>query len=275
MGKSRLVQELCDRAGVPYFFFTATKGASPVEAVTAFTAELRDSPLPRERDLIPDLATGSWPDALRLLASALPDIPSVVVLDELPWLAEQDALFDGALQTAWDRLLAPRPVLLLLLGSDLHMMERLTAYDRPFYGRADNLVLGPLNPAETGQALRTPHSSHPPKPNRPAERRPKSPVLPLAGAAAGAAEVVGRGGGLAVVVVRGAGGVQPERRGVGGADELVVGDPGRPGGGAEQTVAHVGARGRTALGDFAEGGDHLGGGEAVVRQARSRPGIQG
>jgi uncharacterized protein len=57
------------------------------------------------------------------------------------------------LQTAWDRLLSPRPVLLLLLGSDLHMMARLTAYDQPFYGRADNLVLGPLNPAETGHAL--------------------------------------------------------------------------------------------------------------------------
>jgi hypothetical protein len=44
-------------------------------------------------------------------------------------------------------------VLLLLLGSDLHMMERLTAYDRPFFGRADNLLLSPLNPAEVGQAL--------------------------------------------------------------------------------------------------------------------------
>lgn len=153
VGKSRLVQEFCDRAGVPYFFFTATKGASPVEAVAAFSGELRESALAREPQLLPSLENGSWPDGLRLLASALPDTPSVVVLDELPWLAEQDDLFDGALQTAWDRLLAPRPVLLLLLGSDLHMMARLTAYDRPFYGRADNLVLGPLNPAETGAAL--------------------------------------------------------------------------------------------------------------------------
>jgi hypothetical protein len=71
----------------------------------------------------------------------------------VPWLAEQDGLFDGALQTAWDRLLSTTPVLLLLLGSDLHMMERLTAYDRPFFGRADNLVLGPLSPADIGQAL--------------------------------------------------------------------------------------------------------------------------
>ena len=89
----------------------------------------------------------------RVLAAALPPAPSIVVLDELPWLAEQDARFDGALQTGWDRLLATRPVLLLLLGSDLHMMERLTAYDRPFFGRADNLVLGPLNPAETALRL--------------------------------------------------------------------------------------------------------------------------
>ncbi|MGH3931709.1 MAG: DUF234 domain-containing protein, partial [Pseudonocardiaceae bacterium] len=43
-------------------------------------------------------------------------------------------------------------VLLLLLGSDIHMMARLTAYDRPFFGRADNLVLGPLTVAETGAA---------------------------------------------------------------------------------------------------------------------------
>lgn len=153
VGKSRLVQEFCDRAGVPYVFFTATKGASPVEAVAEFLSELRESALPSDGELVPSGGLGSWPDAFRALASSLPDRPSIVVLDELPWLAEQDDLFDGALQTAWDRLLAKRPVMLLMLGSDLHMMERLTACDRPFYGRADNLILGPLNPAETGEAL--------------------------------------------------------------------------------------------------------------------------
>lgn len=153
VGKSRLVQEFCDRAGVPYLFSAATKGASPVEAVASFTRDLRESALPGEPGLIPRLDGGNWPDAFRVLAAALPDTPSIVVLDELPWLAEQDPVFDGALQTAWDRLLSAKPLLLLLLGSDLHMMERLTAYDRPFYGRADNLVLGPLNPADLGRAL--------------------------------------------------------------------------------------------------------------------------
>lgn len=153
VGKSRLVQEFCDKAKVPYVYYTAIKGASPVESVNSFLAELKGSRLPADADLVPDSASGGWPDAFRALAAALPRTPSIVVFDELPWLAEQDPSFDGALQAMWDRQLADKPVLLLLLGSDIHMMERLTSYDRPFYGRADNFVLPPLNVAETGQAL--------------------------------------------------------------------------------------------------------------------------
>ncbi len=153
VGKSRLVQEFCDTSGLPYCYFTATKGVSPVEAVSAFLAELKESGLPADTELVPDTAAGGWPDAFRALANVLPPTPAIVVLDELPWLSEQDETFDGALQTAWDRLLRQRPILLLLLGSDIHMMERLTAYDRPFYGRADTLALTPLNPHEVGSAL--------------------------------------------------------------------------------------------------------------------------
>ena len=150
VGKSRLVQEVCTRSGLPYLFFTAVKGASVTESTGQFLAALAESDLPADRALLPAAPpAGGWGEMLRTLAGALPDRPCIVVLDELPWLAEQDATFDGQLQVAWDRLLSQRPVLLLLLGSDLHMMQRLTAYDRPFYGRADNLVLGPLNLAET------------------------------------------------------------------------------------------------------------------------------
>jgi AAA+ ATPase superfamily predicted ATPase len=153
VGKSRLVQELCDRAGLPYLYFTAVKGASVAESTAQFLADLTESGLAADPGLLPGTPpVAGWGDMLRLLAGALPDRPSIVVLDEVPWLTEQDETFDGHLQNVWDRLLSNRPVLLLLLGSDLHMMQRLTAYDRPFYGRADNLVLGPLNLAETADA---------------------------------------------------------------------------------------------------------------------------
>ncbi|MEV6302674.1 ATP-binding protein [Actinoplanes sp. NPDC051861] len=153
VGKSRLVQELCDRSGLPYLYFTAVKGASVTESATQFLSALAESALPNDHSLLPVTPPpGGWGDMLRILAGSLPDRPCIVVLDELPWLTEQDETFDGHLQVVWDRLLSRRPVLLLLLGSDLHMMQRLTAYDRPFYGRADNLVLGPLNLDETATA---------------------------------------------------------------------------------------------------------------------------
>ena len=63
VGKSRLVQEFCDRAGLPYFSFTAVKGASSVEATTQFLAELVESALPRDRDLVPvGRPAGGWAD---------------------------------------------------------------------------------------------------------------------------------------------------------------------------------------------------------------------
>ena len=67
VGKSRLVQEFCDRSHVPYVFYTATRGASPTEAVGAFLTELRDSGLPRDRDLVPVDSAAGWPDAFRAL----------------------------------------------------------------------------------------------------------------------------------------------------------------------------------------------------------------
>ena len=75
VGKSRLAQEFCDRAGVPYLFSAATKGASPVEAIAAFLAELRDSALPRDPDLVPAEPTASWPDAFRVLPPYFRTLP--------------------------------------------------------------------------------------------------------------------------------------------------------------------------------------------------------
>jgi hypothetical protein len=72
--------------------------------------------------------------ALRLLARALPeDRPSVVVLDEMPYLIRTDAGFEGTLQKTFDRELSRKPVLLICVGSDLAMMEALNGYGRPFH----------------------------------------------------------------------------------------------------------------------------------------------
>lgn len=160
VGKSSLVEEFLSRAEVPYLFFTAA-GGSAEDELTELLDAAASSTLP-ERSLFAEEAPTQWNAAFRLLAEILPDdSPSVVVIDEVPYLMDRIDAFEGMLQRAWDRLLSRKPVLLLLVGSDLSMMEALNSYDRPFHQRGREMVLGPLNPADIGDMIgldRRPHS---------------------------------------------------------------------------------------------------------------------
>ncbi|TQK44261.1 hypothetical protein FBY35_5753 [Streptomyces sp. SLBN-118] len=148
VGKSRLVQEFCDRSEVPYVVFQATRGRNPVAERSDFTAAIAQSPLPGA-ELVSGLQAGDWNQALRSLAMAVPDDrPSIAVIDEVPWLVEQDQEFEGALQTVWDRHLSSKPVLLMLVGSDMSVMEALQSYGRPFFGRAAKMTVQPLHLAD-------------------------------------------------------------------------------------------------------------------------------
>ncbi len=86
--------------------------------------------------------------------TASPDAPVVVVLDELPYLMGSDPAFESVLQRVWDHTLQGRPVMLVVVGSDLATMEALSSYDRPLYGRVrlERVVL-PLNLAEVAGML--------------------------------------------------------------------------------------------------------------------------
>ncbi|WP_239381130.1 ATP-binding protein [Frankia sp. CIT1] len=148
VGKSRLAQEFCDRSGVPYVIFQATRGRNPIAERTDFTETLAQSALPGA-ELAAGMGTADWNHALRALAVAVPDAtPSIAVIDEVPWLVEQDREFEGALQTVWDRHLSAKPVLLLLVGSDMSVMEALGHYGRPFFGRAATMIVRPLHLAD-------------------------------------------------------------------------------------------------------------------------------
>ena len=132
VGKSRLVEEFVEQAGLPHVFFTAV-GGSREEDLAGFTVEVSASSLPNAEHFADFTTPQSWDAALGLLATALPaDTPSVVVLDEMPYLVREDPSFEGALQKAFDRTLSKLPVLLILIGSDIAMMEQLNTYGRPY-----------------------------------------------------------------------------------------------------------------------------------------------
>ncbi|MDF6043452.1 ATP-binding protein [Streptomyces sp. JH14] len=155
VGKSSLVEEFLRRTEAPNLFFTAA-GGSAEDELTELLDAVATSTLP-DRGLFAEEAPGQWNAAFRLLAEVLPDDrPSVVVIDEVPYLMNRIDAFEGMLQRAWDRLLSRKPVLLLLVGSDLSMMEALDSYDRPFHQRGREMVVGPLNPADIGEMLGLP-----------------------------------------------------------------------------------------------------------------------
>jgi AAA+ ATPase superfamily predicted ATPase len=149
IGKSALVEEFLGRSGVPYVFYTAQIGGGS-DALVEFADAVRASALP-EADVFADAAPGNWAAALRQVAGILPgDRPSVVVVDEVPYLMDETGSFESVLQRAWDRELSRKPVLLVLIGSDLSMMEALTSYGRPFHQRGMDMSIGPLSPADIG-----------------------------------------------------------------------------------------------------------------------------
>lgn len=155
VGKSRLVEEFARRSRLPHVFFTAS-GMPRSEELVSLAEQVAASDLPKAARFAEFAAPQNWDAALTLLAAILPtDQPSMLVLDELPYLVREDPGFEGALQKLFDRTLSELPVLLVLIGSDLSMMESLNTYGRPFYQRGTEMVVPPLNPAEIAAMLDT------------------------------------------------------------------------------------------------------------------------
>lgn len=140
VGKSRLLTEWIERTGRPNLYYQA-RGTAPAVELAAFADAARRSSLPGLSELADTgLTWPSWDAALGTVAHTLePQGPApVVVIDEFPYLmADDDSAIEGVLQAIWDHQLSRRPVLLILVGSDLRMMEAIATYGRPLYGRID------------------------------------------------------------------------------------------------------------------------------------------
>lgn len=153
VGKSRLMEEFIRRSGAKAVFYVASRMEADDE-LEAFREAVATSPT-ETAAVAASGSLGSWQAALTLLADeATPEQPLIVVLDEFPYLAESYEAIEGVLQTLWDRTLEhKRPLLLILVGSDITMMKRLGEYGRPLYNRTIEQVIEPLSPAEVSEML--------------------------------------------------------------------------------------------------------------------------
>src|SRR4051794_31233294 len=141
VGKSRLVSEFVAASGLPQLFVTGSRQASLAGDLESFRQDAALNCTLPGSDLLAASTFPTWEQALRSVAAALPQSgPAIVVLDEVPWLLEHDPGLEGTLQKLWDRQFEARPVMMIMIGSDLSVMEMLTGHDRPLFGRAKELV---------------------------------------------------------------------------------------------------------------------------------------
>lgn len=164
VGKSRLVTEWLRRQDRPFLYYQALN--KPVEhELESFAGAIGRSNLSVLPNLV-DAGIGwaGWEQALDALAlvgsgsligdGPIIDGPAVIVFDELPYLIGNDPSFEATLQAAWDHKLQHAGILLIVIGSDLHMMEALGSYDRPLYQRIDvQRQIHPLHVAEVADLL--------------------------------------------------------------------------------------------------------------------------
>jgi AAA+ ATPase superfamily predicted ATPase len=160
VGKSWLVSEFLERYRGPSLFFDA-HGYTETRELERFRERLAASSLPAAPLAAAGAVYGDWEAALLAAsADASPDRPSIIVIDEFPELCDRRRNPDGtpafspqegSVRAAW-RTLEQRPVVVILIGSDLSMMERLAAYGAPLYQRPTReMVVPPLSPLEAAR----------------------------------------------------------------------------------------------------------------------------
>ncbi len=159
VGKSALVERWLEGYDGPSVFFEA-HGYTETRELARFRDALASSPLPSAPQAS-GVTFDDWQAALTTAAAnATRERPSVIVLDEFPDLCDKVRDADGnpapspqegAIRAAW-RTLQKLPVIIILIGSDLAMMTRLTTYGFPLYQRPTRqLIVEPLSPLEVSR----------------------------------------------------------------------------------------------------------------------------
>ncbi len=132
IGKSRLVEEFA--VGKQFYRFT---GLPPEKGVTAQTQ--RDEFSRRLKyyfSELPALKADDWAELFELLGIRAQTGKTVILFDEISWMASGDPACLGKLKNAWDELLKKNPDLMLILcGSISSWIEKNILASTAFLGR--------------------------------------------------------------------------------------------------------------------------------------------
>jgi AAA+ ATPase superfamily predicted ATPase len=142
VGKTELLRHFCQ--GKPAVFFLAAQ-IKEIDNLDRFQAAVREA-LPT-LDLS-GVIFRDFPGALNFLARQAVRTPLAVILDEFPYLCEENPGLPSQLQAFWDQIARQTRLKLILCGSHVSFMERSILAERsPLFGRrtAQQRLL-PLSP---------------------------------------------------------------------------------------------------------------------------------
>lgn len=132
IGKSALIQQLGGKAS----HFIEIQGLPPRENITLKDQLASFSQQFSRQTNFPALKLENWEQAFSLLNKAIPNTNTVVLLDEISWMAKGDKDFAGKLKIAWDTELKHHTKLILVLcGSVSSWLEENILNNTGFAGR--------------------------------------------------------------------------------------------------------------------------------------------
>jgi len=141
LGKSELVrQSIADRGDAVYYQAVESTAQNQLEQFVA-TATAQFPPLQNVRR--------DWEALLETLGKN----DAIVVIDEFPFLIEEDESLPSRIQRVWDMALQETGMTLVLVGSSISVMEdKVLSGSAPLYGRRTATIdLSPLDVSDTRQ----------------------------------------------------------------------------------------------------------------------------
>lgn len=152
VGKTTLLTAWAEQSGLPTFYWVAKH--APRQVLMANLANHIYAWEHQSDSLEVDVRPADWDTVLNMLAKAIGSRKAIVILDELPYVLEEDPGFASYLQAAWDHSFKKTQVRLFVSGSHIGMMTRLVQYQAPLYGRfTSQLPVQPLAFADTAGFL--------------------------------------------------------------------------------------------------------------------------
>lgn len=144
IGKSTLIEKFASRSGAR---FIKIEGARPQRRWTnehelrSFAAQLR------EQTSDDGAMPVDWLNAFKRLSNQVSDERTVVLLDEVSWMAYYDDMFAATLKIAWDNLFKTHPKLVLVVcGSVSTWITENILENKAYYGRRSMDVVVPELP---------------------------------------------------------------------------------------------------------------------------------